>query len=80
MHGRTAEPVDRHTGDRARQIGKERDQTGDVKALLTLGEGAAKDQVLDRVGINAGLFDQTFDDLCRKAVRTNLGKGMLTAR
>ena len=79
LHRRAAEAVDRRGGDALRQAGEKADQAGDVQPLLALGEGAADDQVLDRLRVDAGALDQRGDHLRRQIVGPDAGEAPLCA-
>ena len=68
VHRRSAEPVDGDAGDALRQTRAKDHEPRHVQALLGLREGAAEDQILDIVGIDAGLRDQALDHLGGKLV------------
>jgi len=74
LHGGAAEAVDGRAGDAQRQLGQKADQAGDVEALLTLGKGAADDQILDGRRIDLGALDQGCHDLGGQIVRTHAGQ------
>ena len=60
---RPALPVDGHAGDGLGPAGRQQRSTGDVEGLFAGLHDAAPDDVVDDLGIDPGLIDQTVEDL-----------------
>jgi hypothetical protein len=63
LHRRAAPAVKRRARDGDRQPRQEHAHARDVEALFTFGEGAADEQIFNRLGRNFGFGDQGFYDL-----------------
>ena len=80
LHGRTAEPVDRGTGNADRQACHQHHQAGHIESLLTFGKCTPENQIFDVVDVDAGSVYESPNNLCCQIVRPDLSQQALVGK